>query len=255
MTGPRVPEAAAVGFSRVATEYERARRGYPRDLIDQVAATVGIGPGRTVVDLAAGTGKLTRILVGSGCDLVAIEPVAEMRAQLIEVLSDVRVIGGTAEAIPLPDGSVDVVTVAQAFHWFDTTAALDELARVIRPGGWLVLVWNERSEGGWMVELQDLADRLSGGARYRGAAWRPPVEADNRFGPLQQKTVTVVEHATAEWIVDSMATRSWIASKDAETRAEILTGLREFLAQHRDTAGRDELVHDHPCIAYWCQRR
>ena len=249
----RVPEAAAVGFSRVAADYERHRPGYPTALLDRVAAAVGIGPGRTVVDVGAGTGKLTRLLLRYGCDVAAVEPLAEMRAQLAEVLPDVQALDGTAEAMPLADASVDVVTAGQAFHWFDTERALDEFHRVLRPGGWLVLVWNDRAGDGWMTELTDVCDALLGNPDEDDRFWAV-IEADRRFGAVQNHEESVVERTTPAWVVETMATRSWIASLDEAERAELLERIREFLATHPETAGLDEVVHEHPCRAYWCQR-
>src|SRR5207248_923565 len=120
---------------------------YPPESIDVLRRELGAGPGRRVCDLAAGTGKLTRSLVASGADVVAVEPVAGMRDQLSEVLPDIDVLDGTAEAIPLPDDSVDVVTVAQAFHWFKFDEALAEIRRVLRPAtGGLAILFNQRDE-------------------------------------------------------------------------------------------------------------
>ena len=135
----RIHEAAAVGFARGADAYERGRPEYPADALEPLR----LSPDLTVLDLAAGTGKLTRPLAASGARVIAVEPVAEMRAALP---SSVETLDGTAESIPLGDGSVDLVTVGQAFHWFDGDAALAEIHRVLRPGGRLALVWNRRVE-------------------------------------------------------------------------------------------------------------
>ena len=132
-----------MGFSTVSDQYERGRPGYPPAAVEWIAAGAGLGPGSVVVDLAAGTGKLTRVLTGTGARVIAVEPIAEMRAQLTTMLPGVEALEGTAEVMGLPDGSADAVTVAQAFHWFATDEALAEIARVLRPGGWLALVWNE----------------------------------------------------------------------------------------------------------------
>ena len=135
----RINETAAIGFARSAEAYEEGRPGYPEAALEPLRLT----PGMTVLDLAAGTGKLTRVLAASGASVIAVEPVAEMRAALPE---SVTALDGTAESIPLDPGSVDLVTVAQAFHWFDGPAALAEIHRVLSPGGRLALLWNRRGE-------------------------------------------------------------------------------------------------------------
>jgi SAM-dependent methyltransferase len=131
----RLPPAASMGFARAAAAYERGRPGYPSAAVDFLAARLRLGPGRRVVDLAAGTGTLARSLPATGAEVIAVEPVAEMRAALP---ARARAVDGTAEA------SADAVAVAQAFHWFDGDAALAEIHRVLRPGGALALVWNRR---------------------------------------------------------------------------------------------------------------
>ena len=136
-----VHPSAATGFARSVEAYERARPEYPPEAIAWLARELDLRPGRTVVDLAAGSGKLTRPLAALGCEVIAIEPVAEMRAAIGPAA---RALDGTAEAMPLPDDSADAVTVGQAFHWFDGPKALAEIERVLRPGGALALVWNRR---------------------------------------------------------------------------------------------------------------
>src|SRR3954471_9902173 len=134
---------AAAGFASAADVYERARPSYPVEAVEWMARRTGLGPGSTVVDVGAGTGQLTRPLPATGARVVAIEPVAEMRAKLDGFESH----DGTAEELPLADASADVITVAQAFHWFDHARALPELHRVLRPGGHLALFWNSRDLG------------------------------------------------------------------------------------------------------------
>ena len=137
-----VHPSAATGFARSVEAYERARPEYPPEAIAWLARELDLRPGRTVVDLAAGSGKLTRPLAALGCEVIAVEPVAEMRAAIGPTAT--QALDGTAEAIPLPDDSADAVTVGQAFHWFDGPKALAEIERVLRPGGALALAWNRR---------------------------------------------------------------------------------------------------------------
>jgi ubiquinone/menaquinone biosynthesis C-methylase UbiE len=137
----RRPHGAASSFASVAELYERARPEYAAAAVAYVVESLDLGPGRVVLDLGAGTGKLSRQLAASGARVIALEPLAEMRALVPE---GIDALAGSAEAVPLDDGSVDAVTAAQAFHWFDETAALAEIRRVTRPGGLLALVSNRR---------------------------------------------------------------------------------------------------------------
>jgi SAM-dependent methyltransferase len=142
------------GFSHAADVYERGRPTYTAESFRKIVDALNIGFGRRILDLAAGTGKFTRLLRATGADVVAVEPSTAMRAELARILPDVDCRDGKAESIPLPDQSVDAVTVAQAFHWFDPAQALPEIARVLRPGGGLSLIWNERDESvPWVAEM------------------------------------------------------------------------------------------------------
>ena len=140
----------SLSFGSEAAAYERGRPSYPPESIDWL-----LPPGaRDVLDLGAGTGKLTTRLVERGLDVVAVDPLAEMLELLSSALPDTPALLGTAEQIPLPDNSVDAVLVAQAWHWFDPQQAVAEVARVLRPGGRLGLVWNARDERlGWVKDL------------------------------------------------------------------------------------------------------
>ncbi|MEZ5101617.1 MAG: class I SAM-dependent methyltransferase [Thermoleophilia bacterium] len=141
-------------FAEAAGGYERARPGYPADAARWLAGSARAD----VLDLGAGTGKLTRALVALGHRVVAVDPLAEMLAELRAAVPDVPTLVGSGEAIPLADASLDVVAVAQAFHWFDHPRALPEIARVLRPGGALALVWNRRDESvPWVAELSAAA--------------------------------------------------------------------------------------------------
>ncbi len=194
-----IDRSAAVGFDSNAGDYERARPGYPREAGDVLVRGLGLQPGAKVCDLAAGTGKFTRLLVSRGFDVVAVEPVAGMRAQLVEVLPEVRAVDGTAEAIPLGDDAVDAVTVAQAFHWFRFDECLAEIARVLVPGGGMALLWNRRDESvdwvrrmseviGWhdrpvsSYETTDWASVLAGGGfsdvGHHEVRWDQPMTRD-----------------------------------------------------------------------------
>jgi SAM-dependent methyltransferase len=252
MTDPRVAPAAA-GFGDVAAGYERARPGYPRAIIDELVARTGAGPGAAVVDLAAGTGKLTRALVALGADVTAVEPSAGMRGQLGAAVPGARVLDGTAEAIPLDDAVADVVTVAQGFHWFETARALDEIARVLRPRGWLALLWHEPPRSGWAAEHWQLRQRLTGfDGDYPGRGWEAVLDADPRFGARTVTTVVATATTTAAIELDESASRSYVHALDAERRRRVLDELADFLARHPDAGGGGELTYERPCSLHLC---
>src|SRR3954469_2477264 len=202
-----IHEAAARGFQQASEVYERGRPTYPPEAIERLVAALGIGPGATVVDLAAGTGKLTRQLVPSGARLLAVEPVEAMRATFARVLPGVTILEGTAEAMPLPDASADAVVVGQAFHWFDGPAALAEIHRVLRPGGHLGLIWNVRDESvAWMGQIAALT------APYRATApsgstgdWRTAFATTPLFTPLAEWHIASWQDGDATTVVDRVA--------------------------------------------------
>jgi SAM-dependent methyltransferase len=209
-----IDDVAARGFEAGAAAYELARPGYPDEAIALLVAVLGIAADTVVCDLAAGTGKLTRRLVDLGASVIAVEPVDGMRRQLELVLPGVEAVTGTAEAIPLPDASVDVVTVAQAFHWFDAPRALREIARVLRPGGWLAILWNERDEATpWVAEMSRIIrwhERTV--SRYQHVSWAGIVAEAGLFTPLQEQEVRWDQPLTRALLADRVRSISYIAA-------------------------------------------
>jgi SAM-dependent methyltransferase len=219
-----IHELAAVGFAKAADVYERARPSYPPESVDWLVAQTGLGPGKTVVDLGAGTGKLTRLLVPSSARVVAVEPIAEMRAHI----SGAEVLDGTAESIPLPDASVDVVTVAQAFHWFDHERALPEIHRVLREDGALALFWNMRDlddplQRGVEDLLRPLRDHVPG---QQLGAWRVPLERSSLFGPAAVGEFRYEQRFTTDDLCDRVASTSFVAAMAPVDRDELLVHVR-----------------------------
>jgi SAM-dependent methyltransferase len=235
-----VHHLAARGFDQAGAAYERGRPSYPREAIDLLRAELGIGPGRDVLDLAAGTGKLTRLLTRSGARLVAVEPVEGMRTVLAQVLPDVPVLDGTAESLPLGDASFDAVVVGQAFHWFDGPKALAEIARVLRPGGGLGLIWNLRDESvGWAAELSTLLDRHADDVpRFAHRQWQVVFDGSHGFGPLREQHFTYEQAGTITTMRDRVASISFIACLPDAEREAFLDEVTVLLTHNADHDGR-----------------
>ena len=221
----------ATAFSEAADVYEQARPGYPPEVLAWLGEHAGIGPGVRVLDLAAGTGKLTRGLVALRAAVVAVEPVAGMRRALAAAVAGTPVVAGVAQAIPLGTGTVDACTVAQAFHWFATESAVAELHRVLRPGGALAVVWNRRElSDPLQADLQRLMAPLRGDApSLESGLWRAALE-----GPGGGACFTPGAHFTVDWrqpidvdgVADRVASVSFVASLAEPERAGILEQAR-----------------------------
>jgi SAM-dependent methyltransferase len=218
---------ATRGFA-AADVYERGRPGYPPAAVDAIVERLGLAPGRSVLDLAAGTGKLTRLLVPSGAEVVAVEPIAEMRAELARRLPGVRVLDGTAEQIPLPDGSLDGVTVASAFHWFDAGTALRELHRVLRPGGGVALVWNARDERQPLqAAFSAIVDPLRGDTPRRTQSdWRAVLAEGGLFERCERLAYANVHPVDEDGLVARALSISFIGAAPAAVRAEVEERMR-----------------------------
>ncbi len=253
-----VHEVAAQGFGAGADAYERGRPSYPPDAVAWLVDSLWVDAASTVVDLAAGTGKLTRLLAPTGAWIVAVEPVDEMREVLRAAQPDVAAVAATAEALPFAGASVDAVTVAQAFHWFDADAAFAELARVLRPGGRVGLIWNARDRSvDWVDQLWSIMDEVEKRAPWREHdRWSDAALGDRAaFGPLHEATFRHEQHVAPATIRERFASVSHVAVLPEARRQEVLDEIDAVLAAHPDTAGRDELAIPYRVDAYWCERR
>jgi SAM-dependent methyltransferase len=233
-----VHEMAARGFAQSAEAYELGRPGYPAAALEPLA----LSPDLVVLDLAAGTGKLTRPLAASGATVIAVEPVAEMRAALPD---SVRALDGTAEGIALEDAAVDLVTVAQAFHWFDGDAALREIHRVLRPGGRLALVWNRRVEDAEVNMAIDelLSPHRAGTPTHANDAWRAAFERTTLFGPLDEHVFANEQVLDEDGLVARICSISFIACLPRLERVPVLVRARELVSGGRVTLPYRTEVH------------
>lgn len=229
----------ASSFGAAADTYERARPSYPEAAIDWLLPEHG----RAVLDLGAGTGKLTRQLVARGLEVTAVEPSAGMLDELRQAVPEATAIAGSAESIPLAPDSVDAVLVAQAWHWVDVPAASLEVARVLRPGGRLGLIWNTRDERvDWVAELGEI---ISLGVSHMDTS-----------NPLIGKPFGQIEYFVAEWsqpfthegLLDLVASRSYMIVAPEQERDRVLRQVKDLLDTHPALAGRGEF--ELPYVTY-----
>lgn len=237
-------EVRAGSVGSVADAYERARPGYPEECLAWLAGE----PPRDVVDLGAGTGKLTRQLVAAGHRVVAVEPSVEMLARLREVVPGATALPGSAEAIPLADGAADVVVAAQAFHWFDRALALPEIARVLRPGGRLGLVWNARDgRVPWVARLS----QVIGGDSWDDEELVGSLAESGLFGPVEARRFASEQRLGRELLRDLVRSRSYVAVRPPAEQEAILADVDRVYDEH---AGPDGLVLSYATRAFRARR-
>jgi len=233
----------ARSFGGVAAEYERGRPEYPREAVAWL-----VGDARLVVDLGAGTGKLTRGVAALGRDVVAVEPSEEMAARLRTAVPAARVLAGSAEEIPLVDGSADAVVAGQAYHWFDPPKALPEIARVLRPGGTLGLVWNTRDDAvPWVRRLS----ALMGSESWSG---RPvdSIDASGLFEPVEEAEFRHEQRLERGALLDLVCSRSSVATLERAGRARLLHAVGRL---YDEAAGEDGIVLPYVTRVFRAARR
>jgi SAM-dependent methyltransferase len=229
----------ATVFGDVAAAYQRARPTYPMAAVEWMLEPA---PGRQVLDLAAGTGKLTGVLLEAGAEVTAVEPLAGMRAELSAAHPDATTLDGTAEDIPLEDASRDAVLVAQAFHWFDVPRALDEMARVLRPDGVVALCWNLRDDSvDWVSALTDVL----GGAGDTLSASRPAFEEEEPlsqhafFRDTQRNEFPNPLPFTRRRLRDWASSTSSVAILEPAERQRVFEALDRLCDEHPALRGRE----------------
>jgi len=227
----------ARSFDTVAADYERHRPEYPREALLWVAQRLDLAAGRRVLDLGAGTGKLTRGLLALGLEVVAVEPGPPMLAQLRETLPGVEAHEGSAEAIPLRDESVDGAVAGQAYHWFDPIRAPAEIRRVVRPGGGLALLWN------WWDLRDPMQRRL---AQLLGLSRSPRVDglpAPPHFAELARSTIESVRESTPDGLVARLATTSGLITSDRAERELLLGEVARIARAHGERFPLPQLTY------------
>jgi SAM-dependent methyltransferase len=222
----------AASFVAVADSYERGRPEYTPEVAEALAAELHVAPGGRVLDLAAGTGKLTRALLGVGLDVVAVEPQAQLREILLASVGAERVFDGVAEEIPLPDSSVAAVTVADAFHWFDHAAALREIQRVLVAGGGLAVlrISPDWSGASWAHEVGTLISGLRPEhPQFAGPPWQEAVRAAGCWTSPREIHLTMAQSADSQRVLDFIASISWIAALPEDQREETVARIGEII--------------------------
>ncbi len=245
---------AREGFARGAEAYARARPSYPPAALAWVRAQLGLTAVSTVLDLGAGTGKLTALLAGFA-KVVAVEPVQEMRQELAK-LPRVEVLAGAAEGLPLAAGACDAVLCGQAFHWFATRAALAEIHRVLAPGGGLGLLWNRWDLSvAWAFAVKSLTAPFDAQRpQYETHDWKAAFEGPALFGPLAEARFPNPHRLPRADVVARMASTSSVAVLPPAEQRALLAKVKAVLDTHPDTAGRAEL--DVPYVTeVWVTRR
>ena len=234
MTDPR--RERSLSFGSQAAAYERGRPSYPPEAVDWLLAPTDDWEAHDVLDLGAGTGKLTTRLVERGLSVIAVDPIAEMLDMLRTALPDTPALLGSAEQIPLPDNAVDAVLVAQAWHWFDPERAVAEVARVLRPGGRLGVLWNTRDERlGWVKDF----GQIVGLEHDRDNA---TVDLPEPFTDISTHQVEWTNYITHEALIDYVASRSYCITSPAEVRTRTLDEVRDLLVSHPSLASSTGLA-------------
>lgn len=245
-----IHRAAASGFERGAADYELGRPGYPHRAVDWLLDVLAVRGGTRVLDLAAGTGKLTRELARAGTNVTAVEPVRAMREALAAALPTVNVLDGTAEAIPLPERAVDAVTAAQAFHWFDGERALAEIHRVLRPGGRLALVWNKRENADPLQRrITEITEPYRGDTPgHASLRWKEAFDHTRLFTPLEERRLRWTHVTDADGLVARVTSISFIATLPEAERRSVVERARALVRPG------EPVVLAYDTHLYWCER-
>jgi SAM-dependent methyltransferase len=251
-----IHHAAELGYQRAAADYERVRPSYPTRALAVLADALDLKPGKRVAEVGAGTGKFTRLLALTGARVIALEPVAAMRATLAELLPQVEVVDGLAEATGLADDSVDAVVAAQAWHWFDPAATLAEVERITQRRGRLGLVWNTLDETvPWVAEYSKIyrqwrTDAVPG---HRDGLWRRFFDEVPGWTPLAAEHIPNPYVTDREGVLGQALTSSVISTLDVDSRSQVRRELEAVLDRHKESCG-DRIEIPYVTDLYWTAR-
>jgi ubiquinone/menaquinone biosynthesis C-methylase UbiE len=256
-SSPTVHHAAQQGFSSAAATYNRGRPDYPPQLLSWLRQTLGLAPGQRALDLGAGTGKFTRLLLQTGADIVAVEPIDAMRAQLLQNIPAVTALAASAQSMPLADASLDVVVCAQAFHWFASPDALGEIGRVLKAGGRLGLVWNVRDESvDWVAAITRIVTPYQGDTpRFHSGEWHR-LFPNQLFSEPEETVVRYRQLGSAQQvIVDRTMSVSFIAALPDAERSQVAASLNALIASRPELRDRASIGFPYLTRAYCSRRR
>lgn len=249
-----IHEKAAQGFQRAGDEYQKGRPEYSKEVIDFLVEKFNLTPDTQILDLAAGTGKMTKLLVDRKLSVSAVEPVQGMREQFEKILPQTPLAEGRAEKIPCPDDCVDVIIVAQAFHWFANAQALKECSRVLKPGGFLVLVWNVRDDRiPWVQSFNNIIDPYRGTTpQYHTGEWRQVFTKENPFQELQETELSYTQNGDVAMLENRATSTSFISTLSEEERHSVVEKIRA-LATATPELSDGNVSLPHRTHIYWAQ--
>lgn len=238
MTVGAIHPVAAAGFGSDAERYHSGRPGYPADALDRIVDRLRIGTGTVVADVGAGTGKLTAPLAQTGASIVAVEPVPEMARMLGTTAPGVPVVAASAESMPFHDESLDAITSAQAFHWFDAGRAWAEFRRVLRRGAGVALIWNARDRGiGWVDDVWTIMDEVEKSAPWRDHD-RPRLSAGPGFTELELEQFWHEVEMDRATVIDRIASVSHVAVLPEDERMAVLDRVAAAVPQSGEVSMR-----------------
>lgn len=243
-------------FETDSNAYDRGRPEYPQKVIDCLSLMFPILPNSTVLEIGVGTGKFTKLLLESGVNIIALEPLENMRAKFSQLFPTIEILDGVAESIPLPDKSVDHVIVAQAFHWFEGNKALREIHRVLKPQGNLGLVWNLMDHShDWVKKLAEIIDANDHGTpQYRTNQWRNAFAGIHLFSPLQEVHFQHNHPSSPEMVIDRVASISFISMLDEMKRKTVLKQVRNLLESHPDVREKSPINFPYKTDVFFCHK-